>query len=33
MAALLLSGGMLLDPLHDQLLGRHDVLLEDGLVR
>lgn len=33
MAALLLSGGMLLDPLHDQLLGRHDVLLEDGLIR
>ena len=33
MAALLLSGGMLLDPLHDQLLGRHDVLLENGQVR
>jgi imidazolonepropionase-like amidohydrolase len=33
MAALLLSGGMLLDPLHDQLLGLHDVLLENGLVR
>lgn len=33
MSALLLSGGQLLDPLHDQLLGRHDVLIEDGKIR
>jgi imidazolonepropionase-like amidohydrolase len=33
MTALLLSGGNLLDPLHDQLLGRHDILIEDGRIR
>lgn len=33
MSAILLSGGQLLDPLHDQLLGRHDVLIEDGQIK
>lgn len=33
MSALLLAGGQLLDPLHDQLLGRHDVLIEDGKIK
>ena len=33
MGALLLSGGRLLDPLHDQLLDRHDVLIEDGQIK
>jgi imidazolonepropionase-like amidohydrolase len=33
MSTYLLTGGNLLDPLHDQLLGKHDVLIENGKIK